>query len=166
MNEPTSPLKKRGEAQMHACRHAGADPRVGQRGSITNAAYFSTQCFSTTRVVLVLLLLMSFLWNSASAGSFWPVGHSAAELHSVMHWQKKTHRHQAEGHAPGNQCREDDCSLSQSLLFDDGVHFVALLSDALAQLKSVPLPGPARTSAHLLPPDPLLEGLMRPPRLI
>ena len=112
------------------------------------------------RLVALLLLLTSFLWQSAvQAGGQWLLDPLDDAGHAVLHWQDEAHHHHDDG-----STHADDSGDAFAHVHLDGALQAAALLDAPG-----PSFGPAGSAVpppfhRVILPLPPPDGLRRPPR--
>jgi hypothetical protein len=111
------------------------------------------------RFAALLLLLTSFLWQTAvQAGGPWLLDPAQAG-HAVLHWQEEAHHH----HDDGSSHAEDSGDAVAHVHLDGASQGAALLGATAPTFAAIPSVIPTRSCRVVLPLPPP-DGLRRPPR--
>jgi hypothetical protein len=112
------------------------------------------------RTTVLLVMLFAMLWQSVALARAGSTVNALADLaHATLHWQEEGHHHHEDG-----SYHVDNSNESVQHVLSDHVSAAAALMVSSPQ----PLPPPGSTAPSGLHetrvPNPVLDGLLRPPR--
>ncbi len=113
------------------------------------------------RSTVVLALVLAMLWQSVALARPGSTVNVLSDLaHAALHWQQEGHHHHDDG-----SFHLDDSPASAFHLLSDHLTFTTALLPAVAH--HVPHSGsvPPGGLQGVRVPDPVLDGLLRPPRV-
>lgn len=113
------------------------------------------------RSAILLVMLFAMLWQSVALARPGSTVNVLADLeHAALHWQEEGHHHHEDG-----SFHLDDSLASTFHILSDHLTVTTALLPAAAQYFP-PCATEAPGVLHDTPvPDPILDGLLRPPRL-
>jgi hypothetical protein len=113
------------------------------------------------RSFILLAVICALLWQSVALARVGSTVNALADLeHAALHWQQVSHSH----HDDGSYHLDESCESVQHVLMDPAGASAALLTFFSQDFRGHGSTSPGGEPEHH-PPDPVLEGLLRPPRL-
>ncbi len=113
------------------------------------------------RSAILLTMLFAMLWQSVALARPGSTVNVLADLeHAALHWQEEVHHH----HDDGSYHLDDSKDSTLHVLSDQLTVTTALLPDSYHHFPPSVSERPGGLQDESVP-DPLLDGLLRPPRL-
>jgi hypothetical protein len=112
------------------------------------------------RSTVLFVMLFAMLWQSVAFARAGSTANALADLgHAALHWQEEGHHH----HEDGSYHLDESKESAQHVLSDHVSAAAALMVPASHDFPPLGSAAPGGLHERLVP-DPMLDGLLRPPR--